>query len=88
MSLIKQMFERQEPQQSWQEPGISKAEKRRRAKSQASTFPQGCWRGMSGNLSKSVCDDTHARITKNEWCKQVYGGIYKAPEVWRRGRIY
>lgn len=78
MSLFQKLFSRSVPSRRWDEPGISPAERRYRARMQASQTPQN---------TQPVNDLPDRRISRNEWCKETFGSLATAPETWRKGRI-
>lgn len=77
-NLFQKLLMKSGPIKSFTEAGISKQERRRRALIHAATAPQ---------QPRPINDLPDRRIIRNEWAKNIYGGLAFSPEVWKRGRL-
>lgn len=73
-NFFKKKMNKLSPSPSFLEPGISPAEKRRRAMIQARNSNR-----QGGEFEIDL------KISRNYWCGQIYGSLANAPLVWRKG---
>ena len=86
MSIFSDILSTHRPVKRFGESGISKQEKRIRAQYHAKAAPQGNYYATTEQKKNYQLNVTvNARIARNEWVKQVYGGLAYSPKKYKTG---